>query len=208
MLPPRADARGTAPELERFAPYCATMTPDRFGRVLRDEVAMDVGGVMVELYGRIPELAQAAVEGLDADALVAQPGPGANPIGWLVWHVARVQDHHVSEVMDAEQVWVTTDWASSFGLDAAPSNTGYDHDAAAVARVRPDGPGALGGYLEAVSVRTATYLGGLSAADLDRIVDRRWDPPVTLGVRLLSVADDALQHLGQAAYARGLLERP
>ena len=110
MLPPRADARGTAPELERFAPYCATMTPDRFGRVLRDEVAMDVGGVMVELYGRIPELAQAAVEGLDADALVAQPGPGANPIGWLVWHVARVQDHHVSEVMDAEQVWVTTDW--------------------------------------------------------------------------------------------------
>ena len=48
-------------------------------------------------------------------------------------------------------------------------------------------------------------LEGLSPADLDRIVDRRWDPPVTLGVRLVSIADDCLQHAGQAAYVRGLL---
>ncbi len=167
---------------------------------------MDVGGVLVELYGRVPELARGAVEGLDVAALVARPGPDANPIGWLVWHVARVQDHHLSGVMDADQIWVTADWASTFGLDADPSNTGYDHDAAAVERVQPDGADALIGYLDAVSARTASYLAGLTDEDLDRIVDQRWDPPVTLGVRLVSVADDALQHLGQAAYARGLLE--
>ena len=43
-------------------------------------------------------------------------------------------------------------------------------------------------------------LEGLAPDDLDRVVDRRWDPPVTLGVRLVSIADDSLQHAGQAAY--------
>jgi hypothetical protein len=51
------------------------------------------------------------------------------------------------------------------------------------------------------------YVDGLTDADLDRVVDRRWDPPVTLGVRLVSVADDDLQHAGQAAFARGVVER-
>lgn len=41
--------------------------------------------------------------------------------------------------------------------------------------------------------------------DFDRVVDTAWDPPVTLGVRLVSVYDDATQHAGQAAYLRGLL---
>jgi hypothetical protein len=49
-------------------------------------------------------------------------------------------------------------------------------------------------------------LAALVPADLDRVVDRRWDPPVTLGVRLVSIADDSLQHVGQAAYLRGLLD--
>ena len=62
-------------------------------------------------------------------------------------------------------------------------------------------------YLDAVQARTVEWLQGLGAGDLDEIVDRRWDPPVTLGVRLVSVADDSLQHLGQAAYVRGLLDR-
>jgi hypothetical protein len=60
-------------------------------------------------------------------------------------------------------------------------------------------------YLDAVDRRTRGFLETLTASDLDRIVDRRWDPPVTLGVRLVSIADDGLQHMGQAAYVRGLL---
>ena len=53
--------------------------------------------------------------------------------------------------------------------------------------------------------RTVAHLAGLSEADLDRVVDERWDPPVTLGVRLVSVISDDLQHAGQAAYLRGLV---
>ena len=52
---------------------------------------------------------------------------------------------------------------------------------------------------------TLAYLSRVTSEELDRVVDRRWDPPVTAGVRLVSVVGDCLQHLGQAAYVRGLL---
>jgi uncharacterized damage-inducible protein DinB len=167
---------------------------------------MDIAALLDELYGRIPPLARGAVDGLDTDALVAAPAPGANTIAWLVWHSARVQDHHVGEVMATDQVWQQGDWAARFGLDPDPHNTGYGHTAAEVASVRPVDGAALVDYLDAVQERTVAWLGGLTAADLDRVVDTRWDPPVTLGVRLVSVADDSLQHVGQAAYVRGLID--
>ena len=71
--------------------------------------------------------------------------------------------------------------------------------------MRPESPDVLLGYLGEVQARTTAMLEGLAPDDLDRVVDRRWDPPVTLGVRLVSIADDCLQHVGQAAYVRGLL---
>jgi hypothetical protein len=123
----------------------------------------------------------------------------------LVWHLTRVQDHHVAELLGVEQLWVSGDWARRFGLEPDPSNTGYGHSPQETAAVRPEGEAVLLEYLDAVDSRTRSVLVGLTPADLDRIVDRRWDPPVTLGVRLVSIADDSLQHVGQAAYLRGLL---
>ena len=166
---------------------------------------MDVSELLLELYGRLLPLAVAVVDGLDLATLTQAPAPGANTIAWLVWHTARVQDHHVAEILAADQIWVADDRARGFGLEADPSNTGYGHAPADVAAVRPERPEILVEYLTAVGRRTQTYLEGLAADDLVRIVDRRWDPPVTLGVRLVSIADDGLQHLGQAAYLRGLL---
>lgn len=161
--------------------------------------------MLLELYGRIPPLVRDVVEGLPADTLVARPGPEANTIGWLCWHLARVQDHHVAELIAGEQVWAAGDWASRFGLEPDPSNTGYGHSPDEVGRVRPADSTAIVRYLDAVQSRTVSLLEGLGDGDLDRIVDRRWDPPVTMGVRLVSVADDSLQHVGQAAYVKGLL---
>ena len=62
----------------------------------------------------------------------------------------------------------------------------------------------LSGYHQAVHELTLRYVDGITAAELDRIVDTRWDPPVTAAVRLVSVIGDTMQHLGQAAYVRGL----
>jgi Protein of unknown function (DUF664) len=168
---------------------------------------MDTASLLLELYGRIPPLAAAAVDGLSEEELCAAPDPGANPIGWLVWHLARVQDHHVAELLGTEQIWVGGDWARRCGLEPDPSNTGYGHSPEEVRAVRPESPGVLVDYLGAVQVRTTEMLQGLVSEDLDRVVDRRWDPPVTVGVRLVSIADDCLQHAGQAAYVRGLIER-
>jgi uncharacterized damage-inducible protein DinB len=168
---------------------------------------VELDETLTELFGRIPSIVRAAVDGLPPDELVSRPGPHANPIGWLVWHLTRVQDHHLAELMGEPQAWVTGDWAKRFGLDPDPDNTGYGHSDADVAAVRPESAEALVAYHDAVADRTATFVAGLRPADLDRVVDRSWDPPVTLGVRLVSVAVDDLQHAGQAAYVRGLLGR-
>ena len=166
---------------------------------------MDVAPLLLELYGRIPPLARRAVTGVEPAQLLERVTPDANPIAWLVWHTARVQDHHVAEILGTDQVWVDDGWAARFGLEPEPQNLGYGHTSEEVAAVRPDQPELLLEYLDAVDRRTRTFLETLTPPDLDRIVDRRWDPPVTLGVRLVSIADDSLQHLGQAAYVRGLL---
>ena len=168
---------------------------------------MNVDDLLIELYNRIPDHVHAAVAGLDAEALTTAVVPGTNPIGWLVWHLTRVQDHHVAELLGEEQLWVTGDWAARFGVAPDPHDTGYGHSADEVATIRPDGPDALIDYYTAVSARTRAFLREVTPDDLDRVVDRRWDPPVTLGVRLVSIADDDIQHAGQAAYLRGLLER-
>jgi uncharacterized damage-inducible protein DinB len=156
-----------------------------------------------ELFDRIPPLVRGAVEDLSEDQLATPPAQGANTIAWLVWHLTRIEDDHVADVAGQPQVWEEGGWAPRFGLAEGATDTGYGHSAAEVAAVRADA-GTLVAYHDAVAERTAAFLDQLQADDLDRVVDERWDPPVTLGVRLVSVASDALQHAGQAAYARGL----
>jgi len=168
---------------------------------------VDVNDLLIEAFDRIPELVRAAVDGLTPEELWWSPAPGANSIGWLVWHLTRVQDHHVADLLGTDQVWVSGDRAGHFGLDPDPANTGYGHTAAQMAAVRPDSPEALVDYYDAVAARTRTLLLGVTPAELDRVVDDRWEPPVTLGVRLISIVNDDDQHAGQAAYVRGLLKR-
>lgn len=160
--------------------------------------------VLLDLFDRLPPLVRSAVEDLDAAGLRRAPAPGANPIGWLVWHCARVQDAQVAEVAGREQVWTGGDWAARCGLPPDPADTGYGHAPDQVAAVRPESWRVLVDYHAAVADRTRGYLAGLADEDLDRVVDEGWDPPVTLGVRLGSTVADVLQHAGQAAYVRGL----
>jgi uncharacterized damage-inducible protein DinB len=166
---------------------------------------VNAADVLSDAYGRLPDLVRGAVQHLTPDQLVRAPAEGANTIGWLVWHLTRVQDSHLAELLGADQVYLTGGWAARFGREADPSDTGYGHTADDVARVRPESWQALVEYYDAVHERTMDYLAGLTEPDLDMIVDEGWDPPVTLGVRLVSVIDDDAQHAGQAAYVRGLL---
>jgi uncharacterized damage-inducible protein DinB len=161
--------------------------------------------LLLHAYDQIQETLRRALDGLTAEQLTARVGPGANTIAWLAWHLVRVQDDHVAEVADREQVWTAGGWARRFDLPLGEDATGYGFGPDEVAAVRVESPQLLLGYAAAVHEQTKEFLSGLSDDDLDRIVDRRWDPPVTLGVRLVSVLSDDLQHVGQAAYLRGLL---
>jgi hypothetical protein len=168
---------------------------------------MEASDTLIDAVWRLRELVRETVRDLDAEALAWRPDPVANPIAWLVWHLTRVQDDHVAELAGQEQVWVSGGWAERFGLPAGSMATGYGHGADEVAAVRPAGPDVLVDYHDMVAERTAQVVAGYGPEDLERVVDRSWDPPVTAGVRLVSVISDGLQHVGQAAYVRGLLER-
>ena len=168
---------------------------------------MEIADVLVDAFGRVREAVLGAVEGLTEEQLVARLDPDANSIAWLVWHLTRVQDDHVAAVAGVEQAYTSRGWAQRFGFPFDDAAIGYGHSSANVAAVRVADPALLVGYHEDVHRATVRYVRGLTGADLDRVVDESWDPPVTLGVRLVSVIDDALEHAGQAAFVRGVLER-
>lgn len=163
--------------------------------------------LLVDAFGRVRGVVHRVVGGLSPEQLAFQVDPEANSIAWLVWHLTRVQDDHVADVAGTEQVWTAEGWAGHFGLPVDDAATGYGMSDDEVDAVRVPSADLLLGYSRAVHARSAEFLRGLSDDDLDRVVDTRWDPPVTLGVRLVSVLSDDLQHLGQAAYVRGLLGR-
>lgn len=168
---------------------------------------MDTAGLLTDHFVRIRELVHATGEGLSAEQLNARLDPEANSIAWLLWHLTRVQDDHVADAAGTGQVWATGGWRERFTLPRTDDSIGYGDDSTQVGRVRVTSTELLTGYYDAVCAQTLTYLGGLTDAALDRIVDERWDPPVSLGARLISVIGDDLQHVGQAAFVRGILLR-
>lgn len=161
--------------------------------------------LLADAFGRIREDVTHAIEGLDADTLARRPdgadGPG-NSIAWLIWHLTRVQDDHVAEAFGTEQVW-PQGWSTRFGLPFDDTDTGYGHTSTEVGAVHA-GASLLVGYHNAVSSHTRRRLAGLTPDDLDRPMPDTWGPNVSLGERLVSVIGDDMQHIGQAAYLRGL----
>ena len=162
--------------------------------------------LLADAFDRVREAVHGAAGGLVPDDLAVRLDSGANSIAWLVWHLTRVQDDHVSDASGTEQTWTTAGWYERFGLPFSPAATGYGHRGRDVAKVHAPAD-LLIGYHDAVHEQTVAYVRGLRNADLDRVVDEAWTPPVTLGVRLISVIEDDLQHAGQAAYLRGAIRR-
>jgi uncharacterized damage-inducible protein DinB len=163
--------------------------------------------LLADAFGRVRESLHEAVDGMSAADLARRLDPDANSVAWLAWHLSRVQDDHVAGVAGLEQVWESGGWRARFDLPFAADAIGYGQDSDEVAMVRPESAELLTGYHDAVYEQTIRYVAGLSDEDLDRIVDEHWDPPVTLGVRLISVINDCMQHVGQAAFVRGVLTR-
>lgn len=168
---------------------------------------MNSAELLTDAFGRIKEVVHGAVAGLTPDELAERIDPDANSVAWLVWHLTRIQDDHLADASGGEQVWTSGGWADRFGLPLPDGATGYGHGPDEVAAVRVKSARVLTGYHDAVHARTVDHVRGLRGTALNRVVDEGWDPPVTLGVRLISVISDDLQHAGQAALLRGMLLR-
>jgi Protein of unknown function (DUF664) len=165
--------------------------------------------LITDSFGRIRETVTDTLYGLTAEQLTYRVDVDANPIAWLVWHLTRIQDDHVAAAFGVPQVWSEGGWAARFGLPPGSMETGYGHNRVQVAAISEACAASdlLGDYHEAVYGQTIKLVAGVTDTDLDRVVDTSWRPPVTLGVRLISVINDDMQHAGQAAFVRGIALR-
>ncbi|MBV9169732.1 MAG: DUF664 domain-containing protein [Chloroflexi bacterium] len=167
---------------------------------------MDCKDLILDGLGRIEEHMHQYLSGLTPEQLVFRPDPEANSIGWLAWHLTRVQDDHISDLAGRPQAWLDRGWHARFNRPATGDDTGFGHTSAQVAALQPPSAQVLIDYHAAVHQPSVEYVRSLTCDQLDRELDEPWDPPVTVGVRLISVLDDCMQHAGQMAYIRGLIE--
>ncbi|GAA5115491.1 mycothiol transferase [Haloechinothrix salitolerans] len=164
--------------------------------------------LLTDAFDRVRQIVHDVVDGLSPDQLAYRiDDDDANSIGWLIWHLTRVQDDHVADLAGTEQAWTSQGWIERFALPFDEADIGYGHSSEQVAAVRVESPDLLTDYHDAVYEQTIAYISTLSDDDLPRVIDESWDPPVTVGVRLVSVIGDDMQHAGQAEFIRGILER-
>lgn len=163
--------------------------------------------LIIDGYNRIPGEIEHVLDGLSADDLEWQPRSGSNSIGWTVWHLARVEDSQISDLMGKEQLWIKNKWYGKFQRSADAEDTGYKHTPQQVRTFRSPSRKIYLDYLRAVTKRTQQYLNSLNPSDLNRKLDEPWYKPVPMaGIRIVSILIDCHQHLGEASYIRGLLK--
>ena len=160
--------------------------------------------LLVDAFGRIGDIVDGVLDGMDVARVNWRPGGTGNSVAWLVWHLSRGQDEQLAAAAGMPSVWHSGGYAGRFGFALDAADTGYGHSAAQVDKVRVESTDLLREYHDAVLGQSLDYVRGLADADLDRVVDSRWNPAVTLGVRLVSIVNDCVQHGGQAAYVKGL----
>ena len=164
---------------------------------------MNSSDLLADLAARPLAAVGQLTDTLTADRLNVHPGGHPNSPAWLLWHSGREIDQQVAD-LGGPEVWNAQGWGERFGLPVGSAEHGYGHTVEQAGAVLVDDPALLRDYLAAVTLASLAYLADLQEADLDEVVDDRWDPPVTRGVRLVSVYADALEHIGQVAYILGM----
>jgi hypothetical protein len=166
---------------------------------------MECHDLLSDGYGRIEEVLEHVLEGLTQDDLDWQPRHDCNSIGWLVWHLTRQHDIQVASLMGDDQLWVRDGWHAKFDRPADPGDIGFGHTPEQVVAFKSPDTKTLIEYHRAVLERSKRYFPTLSKTDLDQELNEPYFKPLpTVGVRLISIMDDAVIHAGQAAYVRGL----
>ena len=167
---------------------------------------MDAREILTDAAQRPIESTHQVLKGISTDAVNRMPDDAHSSIAWLIWHSGRQMDAQLARLSGGSQGWTDAGWAERFGLDRPTDDMGFGDGPADVAKVQVQDPSLLTGYLEATVDALVSYISNLTDTDLDDVIGHFGGSPVTRGVRIVSMIDDAVAHVAQAAYLRGLLE--
>ena len=168
-------------------------------------MSVDALTVLDDFAGRPVEAAERFAADLTPEALNAHPGGHDNSIAWLLWHTGREIDVQLAHLAGQPEVWSSQAFDARFGLGGLGDSVGYGHSPVQARDVVVDDAALLLDYLRATTEALRAHIRSLSSEALGEIIDENWDPPVTRAARIVSIIDDAAQHVGQAAYAAGIL---
>ena len=163
--------------------------------------------LVTDIYERISQEFEAALDGLTMDDLNKQPCPGCNSMGWLTWHRTRCQDKNIAELLGEEQFWTKDNWYAKFNPTFDPIDTGIGHSIEDTVAFRSPGASTLLEYHRAVLERSKRYITSeLSETELNREFNKPKYPTITnVRTSLMRSINDNMQHLGQISYVRGML---
>lgn len=165
---------------------------------------MDAVDILRDLASRPRAAATALGDQLNPVSLNARPGGHDNSVAWLLWHTGREIDVQLAGLTGDEQQWTAGGFDARFALGQVGDTVGVGHSSAEARRILVDDGAGLLEYVDATFAAMERYLEMVTAADLEDVIDAQWDPPVTRGARLVSIIDDAAQHIAQAAYVLGM----
>ena len=168
---------------------------------------MDAKDIVLDALERIRSSLHRTLDDLTLEEVHQQPQSDVNSIAWLAWHLTRVQDTSIAGLMGEEHLWVSHGWHAKFDMEPDSANDGFGHTPEQVSTFRVPSTETLLDFHDHVCERSKAYVARLEAEDFNRTLNEpQWQPLPTVGVRLVSVISDNLQHAGQAAYLRGMLQ--
>ncbi len=191
---------------------------------------MDATQMFLIRHQRMHTRVDRLTDGLTEEQIREPVSPEANPLAWLLWHIARVEDASINLLIgDGPQVFNEA-WMRQLGVTRHDFGPGMTM-AEVVALSAEIDLTALQAYWRAVGERTITVVSALSPAELDEVISPErihWavvDEHMVegpMGTRLQEFWKDMTkgyclvylpfthiyEHIGQADLPRGLLGLP
>ncbi|MBI3744252.1 MAG: DinB family protein [Chloroflexi bacterium] len=165
---------------------------------------MEIKDVAMMSYERMWKVTDGALEGLTHEEFARRPNGHSNSIGWIAWHMARVEDRWTNMVLNkGKQLWETHGWAEKIGMPNDPNYSGGGMTPDQVQLFKTPAVQQVKDYWSAVRATTKECYAKLTPSMLDQMVQTPFRRELKVGDVISHVLCELNQHAGQVAYLRG-----